>query len=152
MSAFVASGTTETFQLTNDGWFPDLDAHVAREQLRIHGDVTDKRLEAALVNGMLTVNQLLRDFKALHVLLYPSLEDVPTTEINGQSRLQYLYQRAVICTAGAELVERYRDYSASAEGDKNAESSAPNIDDLRRDARWAISDLLGKRRTRVELI
>lgn len=152
MSAFVATGSTDTFNLVNDGWFPDIDAHNAREALRLDGTVTDKRLEAALVNAMISANQDLADFKSLRLPLYSTLEDVPSSEINEESRLVHLYKRAVICTAGAELVERYRSFDTSADGNKSADALTPNIDELRRDARWAIRDLLGNRRTSVALI
>lgn len=152
MSAFVATGTTANFTLVNDGWFPDIDANLARETLRFDGSTTDKRLEAALVNAMISVNQDLADFKLLRLPLYPSLEDVPSSEINEESRLVHLYKRAVVSTAGAEIVEKYRSYDTSASGDKNAEALTPNIDELRRDARWAVRDLLGTRRTSVALI
>lgn len=151
MSAFVATGSTEPFELSNDGWFPDIDANKARATLRLDGSVTDTRLEAALVNAMLSVNQDLREFRADHQQ-YSTLADVPTSQVNDTSRLIILYTRAVICTAGAEVVERYRSYDTSADGDRNAEALTPSIDELRRDARWAIRDLIGRVRSTVELI
>ena len=66
MSAFVSTGTAAEFTLSNDGWFPDIDANKARETLRLDGSVTDTRLEAALVNAMLSVNQDLAEFKLKH--------------------------------------------------------------------------------------
>lgn len=152
MSAFVASGKTADFTLTNDDWFPDIDANIVRETLRLDGAVTDTRLEAALVNAMLSVNQDLATYKAGHAAQHHALEDIPSSEIDGVSRLVILYNRAVTCTAGAELVERYRSYDTSADGDRNAEALTPSIDELRRDARWAIRDLLGRTRSTVELI
>ncbi|RHW21686.1 head completion/stabilization protein [Pseudomonas jilinensis] len=152
MSAFIATGNTEPFQLSNDGWFPDIDANAARDTLRLDGSVTDTRLEAALVNAMLSVNDDLSHFKAQHLEQYSGLAAIPGPEINGQSRLVVLYTRAVICSAGAELVERYRSYDTSTDGDKNADKLTPTIDELRRDARWAVRDLLGKVRSTVVLI
>lgn len=152
MSAFISTGSAADFTLTNDGWFPDIDATAARDTLRIDGTVTDTRLEAALVNAMLSVNQDLAPYKSEAAGEYPSLADIPSTDINGKSRLIIYYTRAVICTAGAELVERYRSYDTSADGDRNADALTPNIDELRRDARWAIRDLIGRVRTTVELI
>ena len=64
MSAFIATGSGTPFNLTNDGWFPDIDANAARESLRLDGTVTDTRLESALVNAMLSVNAELAEFKA----------------------------------------------------------------------------------------
>jgi len=152
VSAFVSTGSAAPFTLTNDGWFPDVDATDARNTLRLDGSVTDTRLEAALVNAMLSVNQDLAEFKEDHAPTYSSLADVPSGTINDTSRLVILYQRAVVCTAGAELVERYRSYDTSASGDKNADAQTDTADELRRDARWAIRDLIGRVRTTVELI
>ena len=151
MSAFVATGSTTEFQLTNDGWFPDIDATAARSTLRLDGSVTDIRLETALVNAMLSVNQDLADFKADHDI-FQGLEKVPAIEINQTSRLVILYRRAVVCTAGAEISERYRSYDTSASGDRNADAMTDSADELRRDARWAIRDLIGRIRMTVELM
>lgn len=151
MSAFVATGSTEPFELSNDGWFPAIDANRARDTLRLDGSITDTRLEAALVNAMLSVNLDLAEFKADQAQ-YPQLADVPASQINNTSRLIALYTRAVICTAGAELVERYRSYDTSTDGDRNADALTPSVDELRRDARWAIRDLMGRVRSTVELI
>jgi hypothetical protein len=62
------------------------------------------------------------------------------------------YRRAVYSTAGAELAERYRGFDATGSGNANADQLTPTIDEYRRDARWAISDILGLGRTTVELI
>lgn len=151
MSAFVSTGSTTDFTLTNDGWFPDIDATAARSALRLDGSVTDIRLETALVNAMLSVNQDLAEFKTDHED-HQSLESIPASQINKTSRLAILYKRAVICIAGAEIAERYRSYDTSASGDKNAEALTDSADELRRDARWAIRDLIGRVRTTVEMI
>lgn len=101
---------------------------------------------------MLSVNAELAEFKADRLQQYSSLANVPAAQINSNSRLVVLYTRAVVCTAGAELVERYRSYDTSNTGHKDADQLNPSIDELRRDARWAIRDLLGKRRSTVALI
>lgn len=152
MSAFVAAGKTKDFILVNDDWFPDIDANAARETLRLDGSVADARLKAALMGAMLSVNQDLEFYKAKNAGQYQALEDIPSSEIDGISRLVVLYARAVTCTAGAELAERYRSYDTSAAGDRNADALTPSIDELRRDARWAIRDLIGRARSTVELI
>jgi hypothetical protein len=58
----------------------------------------------------------------------------------------------VYCTAGAELAERYRGLDTTGTGQSAADQLTPVIDEYRRDARWAISDILGLTRTTVELI
>ena len=111
------------------------------------------RLEVALVNAILSVNRELDSYKVAQLANgYAELAAVPGPLIQAISRPQHLYLRAVYCTAGAELAERYRSYDSSKDGNANADELTPSIDEYRRDARWAMSDLLGKRRTTVELI
>jgi hypothetical protein len=54
--------------------------------------------------------------------------------------------------AGAEVCERYRNYSATNTGNNKADELIPTIDDYRRDLRWAVRDFLGISRITVELI
>lgn len=151
--SFFATGTVTEHTLTNDGWWPDIDAAHMRETLRMDGTVTDMRLEAAAVNAMLSVNRELAVFKAEHFAAgAANLAAVDAPQINGDSSVVVLYRRAVYCTAGAELIERYRNYDTTNAGSDNAEQLTPTIDELRRDARWAIRDLLGVTHSTVELI
>lgn len=62
------------------------------------------------------------------------------------------YGRAIGCSAKAVLLERYRDYDTTAAGNKKSDQLDSPVDDLRRDARWAISGILGISRNTVELI
>lgn len=154
MSGFIANGGgAEPFTLVNDGWFPDIDADHLRAAMRLDGSITNARLEVAAVNAMITVNRELAAYKAREQANgYAALVDVPAVAIKGESELVHLYRRAVYCTAGAELAERYRSYDATADGNQRADDLTPSVDEYRRDARWAIRDLLGAVRTTVELI
>src|SRR5690606_15682376 len=82
---------------------------------------------------------------------YERLQDVPAAQLQGLSGLVLLSRRAVYCTAGAELAERFRSYDATAAGNQRADDLTPSIDEYRRDARYAIRDLLGIGHTTVEL-
>jgi hypothetical protein len=151
--SFVATGDIADHTLTNDGWWPDIDAGDLRATLRLDGTVTDARLNAAAINAMLATNRELRRFKAGHVAAgAANLAGVDAPEINGESEFIVLYRRAVYCSAGAELVERYRNYDSTNSGHAEAEKLTESIDELRRDARWAIRDLLGVAHATVELI
>ncbi|MDA7086496.1 head completion/stabilization protein [Pseudomonas sp. SA3-5] len=157
MSGFIANGSipaaAEPHPISNDGWWPDLDGEAVRAALRLDSSISSMRLEVALVNAVLSVNRELETYQlAQQALGYAGLADVPGPLIQGVSRPVHLYLRAVYCTAGAELAERYRSYDSTNTGNANAEELTPSIDEYRRDARWAMSDLLGKRRTTVELI
>ena len=64
----------------------------------------------------------------------------------------WLYQRAVYATAKAELIERYRDFDSTDAGQRRAETMELSVDDYRRQARYAIRDILGRPRATVELL
>ncbi|WP_374365944.1 head completion/stabilization protein [Stutzerimonas sp.] len=154
MSAFIAAGGgTAPYPITNDGWFPDLDGQHLRESLRLDGSITDARLETAAVNAVIEINRELKSWKAQQLAAgNASLADVPADEIQGESQLLHLYRRAIYCSAGAELAERMRDYSATGDGAERADALTPTADEYRRDARWAIRNILGIAHTTVELI
>jgi hypothetical protein len=154
MSGFIATGSTaETYVFTNDGFWPDIDGATLRGAIRLDGSISDARLEVAAVNALIQVNQELRGLKASHQADgHVALADVPADRINDESCLVLLYRRAIYCTAAAELSERYRSYDSTAEGNRNAEELTSSIDEYRRDARFAIRDLLGVGHCTVELI
>ncbi|MFI8483013.1 head completion/stabilization protein [Pseudomonas sp. NPDC078700] len=153
MSGFIAGGTATAFTLSNDGFWPDIDADAVREAQRINSSVTNKRLEVAIVGALINVNRLLKPLKtSWQAEGYATLADVPAEQLNDASILQAQYQRAIYCATSVEVAERYRSYDTTNTGEKNAEELTTSIDELRRDARWAVSDLLGQRRTTVELI
>ena len=139
--------------ITNDGFFPDIDVDQAYAAMRLDGTVTPERLRASLVEAVLSVNAELQAWKAAQMAFgRETLANVPAAKIDGQSAHLHRYQRAVHCLAAAWLIERYRTIDATATGDRKAEAENLGVDDLRRDARWAISDLTGVGRTTVELI
>ena len=139
--------------IINDGWFPDVIIMQARELVRIDGTITAPRLRAALVEAVASVNDELSGWKNTQQSLgHAALTNVPSSMLDGISRLILRYERAVYALAKANLVERYRDYDSSNDGTKRADEIEPNIDALRRDYRWAISDMLGIGRNTIELI
>lgn len=153
MNGFVAGGTTAENIIGNNGWWPDIDANDVRDTLRLDGAVTEARLEAALINAMLSVNRELAVWQASQQATgYASADAVPGELIAEETALIHHYRRAVYSTAGAELCERYRDYDSTSAGNARADKIEPGVDDYRRDARWAISDILGLGRSTVELI
>jgi hypothetical protein len=155
MSGFIANGavTTDPFPITNDGFWPDIDGADVRANLRIDSSVSDPRLETAVVNALIQVNTELAAIKSGHLAAgFAALDAVPADKIQGTSVLVHLYRRSIYCTAGAEIAERYRSYDSSAEGNKNADELTPSVDEYRRDARFAIRDLLGTGHATVELI
>lgn len=155
MSSFLASAPVQSGQnlIGNDGFFPDIDVDAALAAMRQDGTVTAERLRGALVEGVLSVNDDLASWRTDQLAGgYATLGAVPAPLVDGKSAHVHRYLRAVYCEARASLIERYRDYDATAAGDRKAEALMQAVEDLRRDARWAISDIAGRPRSTVDLI
>lgn len=134
-------------------FLPAIVPTAARDTMRLDGTVTPARLRAALVTAALAVADELRGWiEQQQAAGHTTLADVPAPRIDGQSAHVFRFQHAVRCLATAELLERHRNYDSTNEGDREADRLSGLIDDLRRDARWAINDLRGKARTTIELI
>jgi Phage head completion protein (GPL). len=153
LSAFVASGPVTGGHINTDPFWPSIDLDNLRATLRIDASVTPARLETAVITAAINLNNELRQWKTNQLAAgYMTLSDVPGDQINDVSVQVHLYLRAIEAGTGAEVCERYRDYSATNSGSQKAEELTPNIDDYRRDLRWAVRDFLGIGRTTVELI
>jgi hypothetical protein len=159
VNAFVAAAPAATLpsdpsdRVGNDGWFPDLSLSAFRQIVRLDGTVTDPRLREALVAAMLETNQILAAYqREQHTAGHGDLAAVPSTTIDGASRLVQLYRRAVQCAAKADLIERYRDLDSTDAGLRRAIEMDAAVDEQRRNARWAVSELLGQPHNTVELI
>ncbi|AIU27193.1 hypothetical protein LV28_12255 [Pandoraea pnomenusa] len=160
MSFLAPAPTTDDgVVIKNDGFFPDIDLDAMRDTQRLDGTVTTVRLQAEVVEAMLHANAELSAWRALREAEgYTSLADVkrvdgrPVPEVGGKTALELRYTRAVYCWANANLIERYRNFDATATARKEDEVSRPGADELRRDAAWAINDIAGQRRITVELI
>ncbi|WP_095184158.1 head completion/stabilization protein [Pseudomonas sp. Irchel 3H9] len=153
MSAFVASGTVTSGHINTDPFWPSIDLDGLRATLRIDASVTPARLETAVIAAAINLNNELSEWRtAQQAAGYTTLVDVPGDHIKDLSVKVHLYRRAIEAGTGAEVCERYRDYSATNTGSDKADALTPNIDDYRRDLRWAVRDFLGRTRTTVELI
>jgi hypothetical protein len=140
-------------EIENAPFFPSIDPEDIRAAQRIDGTITAERLAECLMEAMASVNKELSSWKSTQIAAgHATLSDVPADQIGGTSIHVRRYLRAVGCFTKANLVERYRDFDTTARGDRKADVLDNPIDDLRRDGRWAISDILGVSRTVVELI
>lgn len=141
--------------VANDGWWPDFSLDTARATMRLDGTVTDERLRHVLAAAILEVNMdapVVAWRAAREAEGATKLEAIAAPQVDGSSRLVYLYRRAVYSFAKADLIERYVDYDTAASGIKRAELQADAPDDHRRNGRWAARQLVGARRSTVELI
>ncbi|HFP0290853.1 TPA: head completion/stabilization protein, partial [Escherichia coli] len=81
-----------------------------------------------------------------------SLADVPATQVNGESVHVHRYRRAVFALTRAFVLECTRDVDTTDKGDRRADALDMQVEDLWRDARWAISDIRGVTRIYAELV
>ncbi|MDY4279938.1 MAG: head completion/stabilization protein [[Pasteurella] mairii] len=146
----VETDEQENDIIQNDGYFPDMSISDFRNQTRIDGTVTTQRLTDAMIEAMASVNHELAMFKTQYSAA--SLALVEGSHIHGESLLVYRYKRAVHCLAAANLYERYLSYDSTNDGEKKMELLQESINRLRRDARFAIADLLQQKRINVELL
>lgn len=135
------------------GFWPAVDPTQIRLAHRIDQSITPERLRAALIEAIASVNGELASWAAARIAAgAATLEDVEADLIDDVSILVQRYLRAVGYLAKADVTELLRDYDTTNEGQRQADALNPVIDALRRDARWAISAILGTNRSTVELI
>jgi hypothetical protein len=156
-TGFLATNPTPTDAeegtITSAPFWPAISLADLRETVRLDGTVTTARLKHAVIEAITSVNRDLADWRyARQAEGRSTLADVPAEPIDGESEHLHSYRRAVYAMTRANLLERYTDYSATGDGAKGAEAKIISSDDLYRDARFAIRDILGTTHNTVELI
>lgn len=136
--------------IQNDEFFPNIVISEFRNASRLDGTVTIDRLKEALFEAIASVNDELNEFK--NASTYATLAEMPSCTVGNQSVLVYRYKRAIYCLALANLYERYASYDTTNDGEKKMELLQESIDQIRRDARFAINDIIGRPRITTELI
>lgn len=144
----------ESGPVINAGEFwPQIDPITFREAMRIDGSATEPRIRAALVESIISVNESLAAFKAEQINAGTTTLSATSSETIDNIALNvHRWTRAVHCLAAANIAERYRGVDATGAGNQKADLVESPIDDLRRDAFWAIADILGRSRSVIELI
>ncbi len=139
--------------IVNDGWFPNIDPIRLRSEARIRDSVLAPRLRKEILAAILTIGDNLDAWaKVQQTAGHAKLADVPSKTIDGQSRLQILYFAAIAGETKARIIEGYRDTDLTGRGDRKIEDLEPSVDELRRNAIQAVRSILGRTRTRIELI
>jgi hypothetical protein len=158
MSGFVASPGTpvppDPAPLECGSFWPDIVLTDFRDAMRVGGTmIADARVRLALLGGVVEVERPLASWRALQEAAgYEALEEVPDSEIGGESRLVILWRRAVYASAAADLLETHRDITVTDAGTARAGMNGETADDHRRNATRAIRAILGVTGTAVELI
>lgn len=151
---FNATGAPEsTAELKNYPFFPDLKIQEFRDAMRVDNVATMDRAAHALLAAMMEANRRLAGWMLDQIEGgINALVDAEPGPGQPEGEKEQLYLRAVYCLAKANLVERYRDYDSTGNASGRADQLEESIDDLRRDAAWAINDITGLPRSTVELI
>lgn len=144
---------TSVDAVSNAGFWPDIKPSHFRDAERIDSSITDVRVNLALQTAMADINRQLADWQQRQQDDgADKIEDVVPPKWLPADSYSALYLRAVYATATASLLERYRNHSATADGDERGEAKDMVADDYRRDARWAVAEIEGHTHTTVELI
>lgn len=155
MNSFVANEKLGLQPAIENGEFwPEIHPNKFAESMRLDGTTTPGRQREALVAAMVNVNRELMPWRVNQQSLgYARLADVPFDDpVDGESPKVHNYRRAVYCIAKANVTERYRDFDATAKGDRRAAQLETEITDLWRDARWAMRELQGLNHNTVALV
>ncbi len=154
-TGFIANAPTSPAEgeIDSTPFWPAISLPDLRDTVRLDGTVTTARLKHAVIDAITSVNRDLADWRrAREAEGVTTLAAVPGEVINGESAYLHSYRRAVYAMTRANLLERYADYSATGDGVKGADAKIISSDDLYRDARFAIRDILGTTHITVELI
>ncbi len=155
MNGFIANEELGPQPVIKNGTFwPEINVNKFAVAMRLDGTTRAERLRDALVAAMVNVNRELMPWRASQQSLgYSSLADVPFNDpVDDENPKVHNYRRAVYCIAKANLTERYRDFDATAKGDRRATQLETEIADLWRDARWAMRELQGLNHNTVALV
>ena len=140
-------------EIDSSPFWPAISLPDLRETVRLDGTVTTARLKHAVIDAITSVNRDLVDWRrAREAEGVATLAAVTGEVINGESAYLHSYRRAIYAMTRANLLERYTDYSATGDGVKGADAKIVSSDDLYRDTRFAIRDIIGTTHTTVELI
>lgn len=159
--SFIAAANPPTadqeLPADNDPWYPAITTAQARAVCRLDGTVTPARLQHALLAAMASVNAELAAWAAARQAQgAATMADVPATLLGGQSILLHHYRRAVYAALQADLAEAYREIDVTPQGagkqQRVTDKLELKVDEHRRTMRWAVSDILGIRRTTVALV
>ena len=140
--------------IAENGFWPDLDVADFRRVRRVSNSTLPfERIREALIAAIETVDGQLTDWRTnWETLGTVALDDVPGPMRGGENRYVMLWRRAVYSAANADLAESHRDITATGEGHDRADEVTNGADAHKRNMIHAIRDILGVRRTAVELI
>jgi len=137
-----------------DGWYPAVDLTALRTRTGLDGTWTDARLTPLVREAADAVAGILTDWRtAREAEGAATLADVsPTDTMDGTPLAVWRWQSAIDCRVRAALILSTRDYHSTGDGHGRADALEPTADDWLQRAHEALSRLMGRPRSVVELI
>ncbi|MEN9360637.1 MAG: hypothetical protein RL095_2172 [Verrucomicrobiota bacterium] len=133
-------------------FWPAVSTEAFCREYRIPSDMPAVTVESALNLAYIAMMAELGTWKAEQVGAgFASLAAVPAEKVNGISVKEWLFLRAVYCTAKAQLMPENRSMSRKAEADMLAKSDPEMGDDYHAQAATALRRLIGSPRVGVYL-
>ncbi|EIX7350000.1 head completion/stabilization protein [Escherichia coli] len=139
------------FISTGDFW-PEIRLRDLRQAMRISPSVVTARLQHIATEAALHVCEQLHEWQTTQTGNgHNTLDAIPAAMTGDVSALHFRYRHAVYCLTRALLLERYRDIDTTRSGDSHAVALDAEIQDLWRDARYAMTDIQGIARVQSEV-
>ena len=140
--------------ITNDGFWPDINAGDFEQRRGIPAAQDGQRIAIALVNAMAEVNQQDAALKQSYLNKgYESAAKVPEfPKLNDKNRVEYQYESAVFARAKADLLPDIATVHTKDKGDHLAERSEQTRSELLAESQRIIRNMKGLNRSSVDLL
>ncbi len=140
--------------ITNDGFWPDINAGDFEQRRGIPAAQDGQRIAIALVNAMAEVNQQVAALKQSYLNKgYESAGKVPAfPKLNDKNRVEYQYESAVFSRAKADLLPDIATVHTKDKGDHLAERSEQTRSELLAESQRIIRNMKGLNRSSVDLL
>lgn len=138
-------------QLTNDGFWPDLNLSDFQRQRKIPSDMDNDLLADALLASVAEINFNLSDLKInLQSKGYKNVADAPGEKINGKNALSAQYKKAVYARAKADLLGEYTSIVSRA---PQPQQESPELRNrLLAEAAFVLRSMKGLKRITVAMV
>lgn len=132
-------------------FMPNISVNDFSEAMKLDGTVTPTRMAYALKESSLSVCRELKDW-ANNIAIYDGFLTLAEYDLAHDTDKTFSFKVAVYNSAKAKLTEHYRDYDTGRDATSRSKELTPTIDSCYRNARNAISDILGQPHSTIELI
>jgi hypothetical protein len=152
MSSFIPSSNPNANNSTieNDGFFPDIDLDNIRNRTGLTDIFTDLQIATATRDAMIETNAVLSQWRTNQVA--DRLADVPGATYGDTPEKVHLYLTAISARVRSFMVDTTRDYDSTKSGHDRADALEATSDRWLQASNEALSRLMARKRTVVELI